>query len=83
MSEMPEAYNNKPYRIATIAYNPGEEYPWTLIRLGQTAEQGGFYFGTSRTDFVTLEDALEFLKESVDRDIKEIEEVIQDARKWR
>ncbi len=83
MSEISEAENNKPFRIATIAYSPGEEYPWTLIRLGQTAEQGGFSFGTSRSDFLTLEDALEHLKESVDRDREVIEEVIQDARKWR
>jgi len=78
MSEIPA--DKKPFRIATLAYNPGEEYPWTLIRLGQTVEQGGFSFGTSRADFVTLEDALEYLKESVDRDIKEIEEFIDTRR---
>lgn len=74
---------NKPYRLATIAYSPGQEYSWTLIRLGQTAEQGGFSFGTSRTDFLTLQDALEYLKESIDRDMPHIEEHIQDAQKWR
>ena len=74
---------NKPYRLATIAYSPGEEYPWTLIRLGQTAEQGGFSFGTSRSDFLTLEDALEYLKESIARDMPTIEEHIKDERRWK
>lgn len=73
---------DKPYRVATVAYSPGEEYSWVVIRLGKIPEQGGFSFGNSRTNFKTLDDALHFLNWTITQDMDLIKEAIGDPSKF-
>jgi len=59
-----------PYQVAEICYNPAwPKMPWYVIRTGTVAEQGGPQFGTESISFQTIEDACEYLAETVKRDL--------------
>ena len=69
----------KPYYIAEIAYNPAwPDMPWHVHRTGVIPEQGGLCFGNQTVSFDTLENALEYLKETIEKDMPEYERLIKE-----
>lgn len=72
------------YFVAEIAYNPSWiEMPWYIQRNGVVAEQGGFNIGNESISFPTLESALSYLKETINRDMEEVLKLIQEKEKIR
>ena len=70
---------SKPYRIASIAYDPtNKEFPFYTLRIGMMARQGGLSFGEDNASFQTLSDACIYLEESLERDFDIIKEKINE-----
>lgn len=68
----------KPYFVAEIAYNPSwPKTPWYVHRVGVVPEQGGPNFGMETISFESLEEACEYLKETIKRDMLEYEKMIE------
>jgi len=67
----------KPYFVAEIAYNPSwPEMPWHVQRTGVVAEQGGMNFGTETISFATIEEAVNYLKFAIERDMDEYKKMV-------
>jgi hypothetical protein len=68
----------KPYHIADIAYNPSyADMPWQIQRVGVVAEQGGLAFGYETLNFSTIEDATNYLAQTIKADISEYDRLIK------
>ena len=71
-----------PYFIAEIAYNPSwPDMPWFVQRTGVVAEQGGMNFGTETISFETIEEATNYLKFAIERDMPEYERMVKEIEK--
>lgn len=68
----------KPYRVAEIAYDPVQPFPWYVIRTGTVAQQGGFAFGTESAWFETVEGACTYLSEMLAKDAEDLAKRIKE-----
>jgi hypothetical protein len=69
----------KPYFISDISYNPSwPDHPWYVQRVGVVAEQGGLNFGQETINFETIEQACDYLKQTIERDFSEYERMIKE-----
>ena len=67
------------YRIGEIALDKDGIF-WVLY-YGEVAEQGGCYFGLGRIGFRNIDDALNFLKEMINKNIDEYKTRIEKKEK--
>ena len=56
----------RPFRIAELAYRPWDEFPWYVVRTGSVVEQGGLRFGVEGIGFITMEDAINYMKNATE-----------------
>lgn len=74
----------KPFRIAELAYRPWDEFPWYVVRTGGVAEQGGLRFGVEGIGFITIEDAVNYIRAATERDLSVIDYMIEKREeKWK
>ncbi|CAB5221198.1 hypothetical protein UFOVP244_104 [uncultured Caudovirales phage] len=71
----------KPFRVAELAYRPWDEFPWYVVRSGAVSEQGGLRFGTEGVGFISIDDAVGYIKAATERDLSVIEDLIEKKRK--
>jgi len=75
MSDRPSP---REFQTATLIYVPDNpEWPWWTHRVGEVVEQGGFVFGEEKAGHKTVEEALDYLKISMNRDLKLINDRIK------
>jgi hypothetical protein len=70
--------DKRPFRIAELAYRPWDEFPWYVVRTGAVINQGGLGFGTEGMGFMTLEDAVNYMKTATERDLPVIDDMIKE-----
>lgn len=63
----------KPYRIASIAYDPANpSCPWYIVRQGTIPEQGGLGWGSESLSFESIEEACDDLAQMILQDKERI-----------
>lgn len=56
------------YKIAEIAFDPTNPFPWLVLRSGTIAGQGGLHLGTESIHFESIEDACRYLARTIAND---------------